>query len=133
MPLGSTAKKLQKVANTAEDVYGRLAELREQVLETQETVEETSRRIDRLEAEAAEQRALLEAIAEDLGIDLDAVTARAHIGEAEGDDADGSPDATEGAGSEGTADVTGDDTPGSDAGGPDGDSGTTADGAADGT
>lgn len=90
----------------AEDVYGRLAELREQVLATQETVEETSRRIDRLEAEAAEQRALLEAIAEDRGIDLDAVTARAHIGEAEASDAD-DPDAAgeeEGGGDAGAAD-----------------------------
>jgi TolA-binding protein len=83
MPLGNTAKKLQQVANMAEDVYGRLAELREQVSATRETVEETSRRIDRLESEAAEQRALLEAIAEDRGIDLDAVPAEAHIGEAE--------------------------------------------------
>ncbi|MFB6301798.1 MAG: DUF5798 family protein [Haloferacaceae archaeon] len=113
MPLGSTAKKLQKVANTAEEVYGRLAELREQVEETQETVEETSRRVDRLEAEAAEQRALLEAIAEDRGIDLDTVPTRAHIGEAEGADTDTpegeAPDARTGSGTdEGGTDADGD-------------------------
>lgn len=83
MPLGSTAKKIQRIADTAEDVYAKLSELREQVVATQETVEETSRRLDTLEAEAAEQRALLEAVAEEQGIDLEAVTARAHIGEAE--------------------------------------------------
>jgi chromosome segregation ATPase len=119
MPLGSTAKKLQKVANMAEDVYGRLAELREQVLETQETVEETSARIDRLETEAAEQRALLEAVAEDRGIDPDEVIARAHIGEAEADDAsgpaDGAADDSEAPADEGTDDADSSDRSAADA------------------
>jgi peptidoglycan hydrolase CwlO-like protein len=83
MGLGSTAKKLQQVADMAEDVYRKLNDLREQVVETKETVNETERRVDALASEAAEQRALLEAIAEEQGVDLDAVTATAHIGEAE--------------------------------------------------
>ncbi len=83
MGLGSTAKKLQQVADMAEDVYRKLNDLREQVVETKQTVNETERRVDALASEAAEQRALLEAIAEEQGIDLDAVTATAHIGEAE--------------------------------------------------
>jgi hypothetical protein len=83
MGLGSTAKKLQQVADMAEDVYRKLNDLREQVVETKQTVNETERRVDSLASEAAEQRALLEAIAEEQGIDLDAVTATAHIGEAE--------------------------------------------------
>lgn len=95
----------------AEDVYGRLADLREQVSATQETVEETSRRLARLEAEAAEQRALLEAVAEDRGLDLDAATARAHIGEAEAETEAGETE-TDGRGTEGTE--------GDDGGSPDG-------------
>lgn len=83
----------------AEDVYAKLNDLREQVVATKETVEETSARMDRLEAEAAEQRALIEAMAERQGIDLDAVTAEAHIGEAEAEaeseDAAGSRDETD--------------------------------------
>jgi MFS superfamily sulfate permease-like transporter len=67
----------------AEDVYRKLNELREQVTETQQTVIETKERVDGLESEAAEQRALLEAIAEEQGVDLDAVSAEAHIAEAE--------------------------------------------------
>lgn len=115
MPLGNTAKKLQKVATMAEDVYGRLAELGEQLQETQETVEATSRRLDRLEAEAAEQRALLEAVAADRGIDLDTVTARAHIGEAEAEGEAGT-DATAEATTAGAPGGTAEADDGSDAG-----------------
>ncbi|AFK19212.1 hypothetical protein E6P09_10560 [Haloferax mediterranei ATCC 33500] len=83
MALGGTAKKLQKVAEMAEDVYKKLNELREQIVEVRETVNETEARVDRLEAENAEQRAILEAIAEEQGVDLDAAIAQAHISEAE--------------------------------------------------
>lgn len=105
MPLGNTARKLQKVADTAEDLYAKLGELREQVTATREAVEETSHRLDRLEAEAAEQRALLEAIAEKQDVDLDAVAATAHIGEAEADEAaDSEADTTAESGTEAGAD-----------------------------
>ncbi|WP_396612710.1 DUF5798 family protein [Haloferax sp. S1W] len=83
MALGGTAKKLQKVAEMAEDVYKKLNELREQIVEVRETVTETKDRVDRLEAENAEQRAILEAIAKEQGIDLDAAIADAHIAQAE--------------------------------------------------
>lgn len=87
MGLGSTARKLQKVADFAEDLYKRLNELRDQVKEMQSTVVATKERVERLEAENREQRALLEEIAREQGIDLDAVTAKAHIAEAERDPA----------------------------------------------
>ncbi|KAB1188515.1 MULTISPECIES: DUF5798 family protein [Haloferax] len=83
MGIGGTAKKLQKVAEMAEDVYKKLNELREQIVEVRETVGETKQRVDRLEAENAEQRAILEAIAKEQDIDTDAVIANAHIAEAE--------------------------------------------------
>jgi uncharacterized coiled-coil DUF342 family protein len=94
MGLGGTAKKLQKVAEMAEDVYERLNDLRDQINEMRQTVVETKDRVDTLETETAEQRAILEAIAEEQGIDVETVTATAHIAEAE---ATISPAASEGA------------------------------------
>lgn len=85
MGLGGTAKKLQKVTDMAEDVYTRLNDLRDQVVEMRETTQETSDRVDRLERESAEMRALLEALAEEEGIDVEGITAEVHIAEAERD------------------------------------------------
>jgi uncharacterized coiled-coil DUF342 family protein len=86
--LGSTAQKLQTVAEKAEQVYERLNKLRAEVEETQETVDEIQDRVLTVEEELAEQRAVLDAIAEEHGVDVDAVAAEAHITEAEGDDAE---------------------------------------------
>lgn len=83
MGLGSTAKKLQTVAERAEKVYTRMNELREEVRDTQESVEETKQAVKSLEDELREQRAVLYAIAEEQGIDADAVAAETHIVEAE--------------------------------------------------
>lgn len=108
MGLGGTAKKLQKVAEMAEDVYARLNDLRDQIREMRETVGETQDRVETLEAESAEQRAILEAMAEERGIDVDAVTATAHIKEAETDGSAGAngTTATDGAAeTDGTADA----------------------------
>ena len=88
MGLGGTARKLQKVTDMAEDVYTRLNDLRDQIVEMRETTQETSDRVDRLERETAEVRALVEALAEQEGIDVERVTAEAHIAEAEREGAD---------------------------------------------
>jgi chromosome segregation ATPase len=111
MGIGGTAKKLQKVAEMGEELYTRINDLRAQVSEMRETVTATHDRVDRLESEVAEQRAILEALAQHEGIDVDALVAEAHISQAEStDDADGSdgdegrdrPDA--GVGTDGAAD-----------------------------
>lgn len=73
MGLGSTAKKLQKVADMAEDVYAKLKELREEVDATRETVETTAERTTRLEAELAEQRALIDQLLAANGVDPESV------------------------------------------------------------
>jgi len=89
MGFGSTAKKLQQVADMAEDVYARLNQLREQVNETRKTVDETKDRVDQVDRELAEQRALIEALAEKQGVDIEAITAEVHVVDAEdvaGDD-----------------------------------------------
>jgi len=83
MGLGSTAKKLQQVVDMAEDVYTRLNQLKEQIAEMRETVTETRDRVDDLDYELAEQRAILDALAEREGIDVEAITAEIHVVDAE--------------------------------------------------
>ncbi len=73
MGFGSTAKKLQKVAEMAEELYAKLRELREEVDATRKTVEETAERTTRLEAELAEQRALVGRLLAENGVDPDDV------------------------------------------------------------
>jgi uncharacterized coiled-coil DUF342 family protein len=92
MGIGGTAKKLQKVAEMGEELYKRMNDLRAQVSEMRETVTATHERVDGLEREVAEQRAILEALAEREGIDLDAVVAETHIEEAESAAGDGDAD-----------------------------------------
>ena len=78
MGLGGTAKKLQKMIDTAEQTYHRLNEMREQMNALRETVEATGDRVERLEAEQRDQRALLEALADEQGVDVDAVLTAAN-------------------------------------------------------
>jgi septal ring factor EnvC (AmiA/AmiB activator) len=85
MGIGGTAKKLQKVAEMGEELYKRINDLRTQVSEMRETVTATHERVDRLENEVAEQRAILQALAEQEGIDVESLIAEAHISEAESD------------------------------------------------
>jgi peptidoglycan hydrolase CwlO-like protein len=73
MGFGSTAKKIQKLADMAEQLYERLQEVRAEVDATRETVEETNERMSDLEAEVAAQRALLEELAAAQGVDVAAV------------------------------------------------------------
>ena len=75
MGLGSTAKKLQTVAETAEKLYAKLNELREQIQDMRDTLETTNERVEQLETENAHQRALIEALAREEGIDVDEVLA----------------------------------------------------------
>lgn len=77
MGLGSTAKKIQRVADVAEKLYTRVNELREEVNSIRETVAETEVRVNTLETEAAAQRALLEALAEREGLDVEQILADA--------------------------------------------------------
>ena len=75
MGLGSTAKKIQKVADIAEDLYRKVNELKTQLEDLRSTVDETSARVDGMEQELSEQRALIEALAEERGVDTESVVA----------------------------------------------------------
>jgi len=91
MGFGDTAKKIQTLADKAERTYQKINELRTEVEETQTTVLDTSERVQRLENEMAEQRAVLDAVAREVGVDLESVSTEAHITEAERAAAEGSP------------------------------------------
>ncbi|MFC7137368.1 DUF5798 family protein [Halobaculum litoreum] len=95
MGLGSTAKKLQTVADMAEKLYAKVNEIREQVEAMQESVETTEARVGALERETARQRAVIEALAERQGVDADAVVADLDLADADdaGDDEPGGADA----------------------------------------
>lgn len=73
MVLGNAGKKIGTIVELAEELYEKVTELKEQLAETRETVEATNRRVAELEREAARQRALIEALAKERGIDVDAV------------------------------------------------------------
>ncbi|MEF8780177.1 MAG: DUF5798 family protein [Haloferacaceae archaeon] len=120
MGLGGTAKKIQTLADTAEKMYTRMNDLREQVQATQESVTDTTRRVKRLENEMAEQRALLNAVAKELDVDVEKVSAEAHILNAEETEGDATgEEAPQGKAAEGAAADAGetdDDETGGDAG-----------------
>lgn len=98
MGLGGTAKKIQRMVEIGEEIYQKLNEVRAQLNDLTGTVEETGARVETLEAENAKQRALLEAIAEERGIDPQAILAEGEAGNAakSTEAADGAPVETEG-------------------------------------
>ncbi|MFQ3319590.1 MAG: putative coiled-coil protein SlyX [Natronomonas sp.] len=83
MGLGGATKKLQRVADMGEELYARMNELREQIVEMQETVQETNNRVAELENTVDQQTALLEALAEKEGIDVEGILTEVAIEEAE--------------------------------------------------
>lgn len=80
--LGDTKKKIQKMIDAAEDLYAKMNELRAQIEELRETVDTTSQQVDSIEHDVEEQRVLLEALADEQGLDVDEVLADAAIEEA---------------------------------------------------
>lgn len=71
--LGNAGKKLQKMVDLAEELYERMNQLREQLRELQTTLEETNTTVQEIKTEQTEQRALIEAIAVEQDVDVDAV------------------------------------------------------------
>jgi len=86
--LGDTKKKLQKMIDAAEELYAKMNELRGQIDELRAKVDRTSEQVDRIEHAVDEQRALLEHLAEEQGIDVDQVLADAAIREVDADAAE---------------------------------------------
>jgi len=86
MGLGGATRKLQKVADMGEELYSRINDLREQMLEVRETVKETNERVAALENKLDSQAALVEALAEKEGIDVEEILTEIAIEEAEASD-----------------------------------------------
>ena len=100
MGLGGTAKKLQKVVDVADEIYTKMNEVIGQLQELREEVQRTSEQVDRMEYDVAEQRAILDALAETEGIDVEAVLESAELPDRPGSDAEAdgesaAPEATE--------------------------------------
>ena len=95
MPLGGATKKIQKLLDTAEELYNRIVELREQVMEVRETVQETNERVAALENRLDQQGAILEALAEHEDIDVDELVTKVAIEEAEPTEEAGSAEGDE--------------------------------------
>lgn len=91
MGLGGTAKKLQKVMDAAEQLYSKMNEIIGELKDLQGEVENTSEQVDRIERDLAQQRAVLEAIADQQGIDVAQVIDDADLPH-EGEDADSTGD-----------------------------------------
>lgn len=81
MGLGSTAKKVQVLADRAEQVYTQIMELREQIAELRETVDKTGQRVDELHVRSEKQWAVIQAMAEEQGVDVEQVLTEAAIEE----------------------------------------------------
>lgn len=68
--IGGTKKRIQRLMNVAEESYKKVSELLERMEKLQNDLETTSDQVDHIEYEVAEQRVLLEAIAEAQGLDV---------------------------------------------------------------
>jgi DNA anti-recombination protein RmuC len=106
MGLGNTAKKLQKVMDSAEKLYAKMNEIIGELNDLRQQVEDTGQQVDHLERDVAEQRALIDALAQKEGIDTDGVL--------EGADLPPEPDADKGGGGVDTGDGEATDVPVSD-------------------
>ena len=79
MDIGGIKTKIQQVLDAAEQLYAKMNEVVEQLTELTERLEATDQRLMAVERRVAEQRALVEALAEREGIDADAVLAEADL------------------------------------------------------
>lgn len=87
MGLGSTTKKLQVMAERAEQLYAQVNELRDQITDVRETVDDTGKRVEKIDRRSEHQWEIIKALAEANDIDVDAVITAAAIEDIEGEDA----------------------------------------------
>lgn len=98
MDIGGTKKKIQRVTKVAEQSYKKMNEMMERIQHLQEDLETTSNQVDHIEYQLAEQRALLESLAEQEGLDVEEVLADAdlpeppHSDDEKSDDTQGTPE-----------------------------------------
>ncbi|WP_245998607.1 DUF5798 family protein [Halalkalicoccus subterraneus] len=83
MGLGSTTKKIQMMADKAEQLYTQLNEVKKQLEDLRIKLESTHETVAGLEVKHEQNRAILEALAEEQGIDVEQVITDASIEDAE--------------------------------------------------
>ena len=71
MDIAGTKKKIQRVVKVGEETYKKINEVIEKIEKLQTDLAKTSEQVDHIEREQAEQRALLEALAEEQNLDVD--------------------------------------------------------------
>lgn len=94
MGLGSTTKKIQMMADKAEQLYAQLNEVKKQLEDLRIKVDTTHNTVTDLQVKHEQNRAILEALAEEQGIDVEQVITEASIEDAEvagADDAEAAP------------------------------------------
>ena len=79
MDIAGTKQKLQRMMRVAEESYKKITELVERMEKLQNDLETTSEQVDHIEYDLAEQRAILEAIAESQGVDVEDVLEEADL------------------------------------------------------
>lgn len=79
MDIAGTKKKIQRLSKVAEESYKKMNELIERMQALQADVEETSAQVDEMEYSLAEQRAILEALAAEQGLDVEALLEEADL------------------------------------------------------
>ncbi|MEF8813991.1 MAG: DUF5798 family protein [Halovenus sp.] len=86
MDIAGTKKKIQRAKKVTEETYKKMNELMERMQKLQEDLETTSHQVDNIESELAEQRVLLEALAEGQGVDVETLLAEADLPDPSGTD-----------------------------------------------
>lgn len=71
--IAGTKQKVQRMVKVAEETYKKINEVIEKVETLQKDLATTSEQVDHMETELAEQRALLEALVHEQGVDVEAV------------------------------------------------------------
>lgn len=79
MGLGSTTKKIQMMADKAEQLYAQLNEVKKQLEDLRVKVDRTHDTVSDLEIKHEQNRAILEALAEQQGVDVEKVITEASI------------------------------------------------------
>jgi len=79
MDIAGTKKKIQRATKIAEETYKKMNELLERIQKLQEDLADTTHQVDHIEYELAEQRILLEALAEKQGIDVETLLSEADL------------------------------------------------------
>jgi len=104
MDIAGTKKRVQRTVKVAEETYKKINEVIERVEQLQKDLETTSEQVDHIERELADQRALIEALAEQQDLDVEEILADVEYPERLLEEADNEEPAEEMASSRPSAD-----------------------------